>query len=107
MENRRTSPRVPASVEVTCRWSRGEERGKTVNISAGGVLLVVPKKIPAGTRITLEINPGTEGVELRGLVRHAAEDLGHGIEFIEVLPSQRDALLAYLARVEKGNAASA
>jgi len=106
MPERRTSPRVPANLTVKCRWSSGVERGQTINISAGGVLLIVPKKIPAGTRITLEFEPGEPPLELRGLVRHAAEDLGHGIEFVEVLPSQRDALLEFIARLEKGNSAA-
>jgi c-di-GMP-binding flagellar brake protein YcgR len=83
-----------------------------VNISAGGVLLIVPKKIPAGTCVTLELDPEAEALELRGLVRHATEDpgiRGHGIEFVEVLPSQRDALLDYLARLQapQSSAASA
>jgi c-di-GMP-binding flagellar brake protein YcgR len=106
MPEQRKEERIPAGVRARCRWDSQEVEGRTVNISAGGVLLTLPHLVPVGARLLISLDTGAETLEVRGMVRHAVEEMGCGVEFVEVLPSQRFALARFLATV-KGRAAGA
>ena len=92
----RHAARFPVSCEV--RGVRTQAQG--MNISGGGLMVVGPELLAVGSIVTMRFSLGAAGdIELKGFVRHAVKEKGCGVEFIEVLPQEKEKLNAYLASV--------
>ena len=89
--------RYPVDFGVVCRFRGQEQQGRALNLSRGGVLVSTPDLLPVG--IFAEVSfavPGAESIQFKGIVRHASQERGTGVEFLEVLPRHRARLAAYL-----------
>jgi uncharacterized protein (TIGR02266 family) len=98
-DNRRSSPRVSAAVDVTMNTEHNFYAGITVNISEGGVFVATYDKLPMGTIMELNVSlPGSSPIQAVGEVvwirehNRFTEDLpaGVGVKFTEI--SQEDRL---------------
>ena len=96
--DKRVLVRYPVDFLVVCRCRGEQQQGRALNLSSGGLLVTTPSLIPVGalTEISLALASG-ELFQFKGIVRHTSEDLGMGVEFVEVLPHHRERLVAYLS----------
>lgn len=92
--------RIPIHFTVECEY-RGENRSlQALNISRGGLLASGPEILAVGSLVKLRFAMGEAGrIELKGIVRHATDEKGCGVEFIEILPHQQAQLQTYLELV--------
>ena len=95
--DKRVLERHPVDFMVVCLCRGQQQQGRALNLSSGGVLVTTPSLIPVGslTEISLAV-AGGELFQFKGIVRHNSQDLGMGIEFVEVLPQHQARLVAYL-----------
>ena len=100
IEERRSYQRAPLAVSVTCTWEKKRAVGKTINISASGLLLRLSKYPEPGSAVRLEfaLPPSRQRLELEALVARTAPDNQVGVKFIEVPREQRELLMAYTDR---------
>jgi len=78
------------------------------DISVGGVFINSSDPLPVGTPIRLQLNLGTERLDLEGLVRRAVPRQGMGIQFQSIPPETKQHLercLTNLARATDKDAA--
>lgn len=82
-ENRRQFVRVPLHTEVACQVENQTLRGTSANISQGGILIEVGRKLAPGTAVRLSFRlPGREmKIEVTGTVARTDEKLRAGIRF--------------------------
>lgn len=100
--------RIPARFPVSCEVRGVQTQARALNISGGGLLVAGPELLAVGSVVTMRFTLGAAGdIELRGFVRHAVKEKGCGVEFIEVLPQEKEKLDAYLAAVVAAAPASA
>jgi hypothetical protein len=89
MEDRRKFERVqiPESAKVYAEDSTGKRLGAVVMIGRGGMLLMVPQGLLAGTRQTMYVVDESEGIrrEVPVVVRYSMPD-GVGCEFETLEP---------------------
>lgn len=104
LEERRHYQRAPVALEVRCRWDNQQATGRSVNVSATGILLELDAPPAVGTEVTLEVEfPGqAEALELGGRVTRLAAGCGPAIAFHD-LP--RGVRLLLTSLVEKTLAA--
>lgn len=97
----RRAIRYPAELKVTCKWAQGEKEVRTVNVSAGGLLVTSDEPLAPGTvlRLTLSL-PGGRDATLSAMVRHSSKERGTGVEFMQVMPREQARLNEYLAYLE-------
>lgn len=106
-ENRRTA-RYPVNFEVVCRWKGGQQEGRALDLSRGGLLIASQELLRVGALVEVSFAlPGAEPIIFKALVRHASVDHGTGIEFAEVLPHHQARLFAYLDRLDAALRAAA
>jgi c-di-GMP-binding flagellar brake protein YcgR len=105
-ENRRSSPRIDARLEVEVALSWEQLRSVyTDNISKGGLLFSIepPVKIPAEIKLSLRL-PGGEALELTGEVRHvkpnSAGRCDVGVQFVHLDPAVEAELIRLLRTLE-------
>ncbi len=84
-DERRSYQRLPLSLPVACTWEdEGERQGKSVNISASGMLLELAPPPPIGTQ--LELNFGGQDLErefnVRGEVVRSGPNERIGVRYI-------------------------
>ena len=95
--DKRQAPRYPVNFQVVCRSKGQDLPGRALNLSRGGVLVTTPGLLTAGMLIEVSLAvPGTEAIQFKGIVRYASQDMGMGVEFLEVLPHHQDRFTAYL-----------
>lgn len=77
------------------------ELGRTLNVSANGLLLDTPQFIDPGSPVRVTLTLGNEMIELSGKVTHVVpgleERFNAGIEFVEIDVRGREMLHRYLA----------
>ncbi len=96
----RRHPRYPARFNIFCEFRGVRHEIEAINLSRGGLLVVATDVLEVGSLVKLRFSLGNAGeIELKGLVRHVAEEKGCGVEFIELLPKQQLRLGAYLKKV--------
>lgn len=99
--DKRHEPRVPLDL-----WVEASREGETyyqraLNLSVGGVYFAQTVPMPLSTRVTLTLTlPGeTEGFSCQAEVV-AAKDLGMGMHFVNLSPSDRKRIEAAVERIE-------
>lgn len=105
-ESRRAHPRVNVSLKV--RGSgREDEVAKAIDLSVGGVALVLPEKVPPGAQAELRIDvPGSDtpvvvlGEVVDRIVPHGS-DWEVGVRFLEMDASDARLIEAYLDRLRR------
>ncbi|HZE27946.1 MAG TPA: PilZ domain-containing protein [Terriglobales bacterium] len=105
--NRRRHQRLPAegAAELQQKSSKASHlEGSLRDVSELGCLVTTKSLLLPGTDLKLVLNVANYDLSFKGQVRHAALDVGLGIEFREVRKGDRD-ILQYLLRKlgEKGN----
>lgn len=94
----RHDARVP--VRFTVRAKSGLE-GEALNLSPGGMLLRGPEALRLGEEISFDLLLSeTSVISGRGQVAREASPGHYGIEFIQMEPEERDAVLEYLRGVQ-------
>ncbi len=101
-EDTRQYPRLPAAWPIKCEPltpSNGKRVSATRDVSAGGCSVVLPEKIPVGSRIRIQIHipPIDRTVQAEGLVARCqpvSRGMGFdvGIRFDRIDPADRDQL---------------
>lgn len=100
--------RIPSRFPVSCEVRGVQTKAQALNISGGGLMVAGPELLAVGSVVTMRFSLGAAGdVELRGFVRHAVKEKGCGVEFIEILPQEKEKLDAYLSAVVAAATASA
>jgi type IV pilus assembly protein PilZ len=93
--DRRQSPRVPVTLELSY-FSEGQlARDLVTDLSEGGLFVRTRKPLPIGTEVALQLELPSGVTRLHGRVvwlRNAAED-GMGIAFVGEVPPTIRALL--------------
>ncbi len=96
--DKRQALRYPVDVSVVCRFKGQELQGQTLNVSRGGLLVSTAEMLRVGMTVEIcFVIPGAEAVQFKSIVRHASQESGTGIEFLEVLPHHQAQFAAYLA----------
>ncbi len=103
-EERRRFPRVRISVEVGGKHSDGPlTKVNSFDISVGGIRLFLPRKLPKGKVIELEINLPFQAVIARGQVVWTKETeteegkfFQTGIQFTEMNPTDKARIEAFI-----------
>ena len=93
---------MPLQVTITDPL-RGAAHTTTLNVSAGGVLVMDPLGIPFGATVDLELElvPGTPPVRARGrVVREAARD-EKGVQIDSIAHEDRERLVRYVTERER------
>lgn len=84
----RTSLRIPVDLEVTCVIPPDTRlRGRTENLSDGGMLVVLPQEAPPGARVRLEILsrlvlPSIEAEVVWTRAKSEVPNVFHGLQFL-------------------------
>lgn len=98
---KRRALRYPADFGVVCRTRGQQYDARALNLSQGGLLISTQHPLTTGSVIEVSFAlPGAQSISLKAMVRHASEDGGVGIEFVEVLPSYRANLVSYLEALD-------
>ena len=98
LEERRRYARVPLSVPVHCLWGEKKITAKTIDVSAGGLLLALGNAPAAGTEVSVDFTlAGLPPFNLKAEVAHASGSQC-GLKFARVTPEQRDALKSFVDR---------
>ena len=94
----RQARRFPVNFPLVCRSKGQEQRGRALNVSRGGVLVATADLLIVGMLMEVVLSvPGADTFQFKGIVRHASQDSGTGIEFLEVMPHYQARFAAYLA----------
>ena len=79
-------------------------RARSSNISEGGMRLVSEPnaRLPVGEVMSLQfsIPEIIESIKIRGVVRHVT-GLAHGVEFLNLSPSEREHITTYCRRLAR------
>jgi len=106
-----TNPRATTLVSVDVTGEEGPMRAGCIELSAGGAQLRVPRLLPVGAEVGLEIDLASERVSVRGVVRstHIDQDglEAVGVQFVEPGPHARGLLAAYCDEQNRRQARSA
>lgn len=106
MEARRSVdyPRVSVDlpVELTCQGRTFRERATT--LGGGGMFLAVTTPLPLGTEIRIRFRPATHlpVLQVKAKVIYQIPDRGTGVEFTEIDPEHRQALLRLILHRRAG-----
>jgi hypothetical protein len=98
--NRRRQPRfeLQGLAELLKRESKGRHQEATLkNLSEMGCLIATREALLPGTDLKLVLNVANYDLSVKGQVRHAALDMGLGIEFREIRKGDRQ-MLKFLLR---------
>ena len=100
--NQRKSKRIDCRVPIDCKAGAPFDQSKAVDISKGGVGVLVKKAVPVDTTMAVEIalTPTSEPIIAFGQVRWVTElptNDGYrlGLNFIDVTPTSRSRLNKY------------
>jgi uncharacterized protein (TIGR02266 family) len=98
--NRRSAPRIAVETEISLGSDSQFFTGITGNLSTGGVFVATYRRLPVGSRVTLQLTLPQGEVVARGIVRWLREAAGEvspgvGIAFEELEPSARSLIDAF------------
>jgi CheY-like chemotaxis protein len=98
LEERRRYARVPLAVPVHCIWGDKKITAKTIDISAGGLLLALGNPPAAGTEVTVDFTlAGLPPFSLKAEVVRASGSQC-ALKFARMTAEQRDALKSFAER---------
>ena len=102
MQDRRRAPRFRfvADAEVLETLSGTRQRARTGDLSMGGCFLEMLKPPPAGTDLKITISQGTVNFIALGRVVFATPNIGMGVVFTNIDPSQLEILLNWVAELK-------
>jgi len=101
IENRRRYTRVPLQTEVTCTQESRVLRGRTWNLSQGGMQVDAGSLTPGETiRVSFRLPSSAAAIEASGTVVWAKEDR-QGIQFTGLSNQHREEIYDFIAQVEK------
>ena len=102
-QDRRRAPRFPfiADAEVTEIASETKLSAKTSDLSAGGCFLDMLNPSPEGTEIVVRISHSDTTFAARGKVVFLFPNMGMGVMFTSVPPSQQAILENWLAAIDR------
>ena len=97
---RRKSPRVPVSLAVELRDSRGFSLHSASDLSAGGLFFDRAIPHPIGAKVTVAFKlPGDDrSIVCMGEVANVPDEksFGMGVRFLDLQPADRDRLQAFI-----------
>lgn len=99
MSNRRRPPRVPLIVDIEFSADSPPMRRRTTNIGPGGLFIETPTPLPEGVPVRLRFAlPGhAQPMTVEAAVAWAEPQLGMGLRFIWLEPTDRAAIQRYIA----------
>ena len=97
-QHRRFKVRVP--VELRVQGSDSPIRGETADISLGGLYLETMFTFADGTELDITLQAGEATVLSVGRVVTCHPTVGNGIQFLRMLPEDREELDNFLQAVE-------
>jgi len=101
IENRRRYTRVPLQTEVTCTQESRVLRGRTWNLSQGGMQVDAGSLTPGETiRVSFRLPSSAAAIEASGTVVWAKEGR-QGIQFTGLSNQHREEIYDFIAQVEK------
>lgn len=100
LEERRRHQRVSVSMKVLCAWNGQQLLVTSVNLSASGILLRVPVRLPKGVAITLslELPGGRRPAVVVGKVIRIVPGIGVGMRFTKDRPVDRKRLAEFVEK---------
>jgi c-di-GMP-binding flagellar brake protein YcgR len=100
--DRREYPRIKVSVPVEIQTDAGGSpiRGATADLSLGGCYIETIFPFPIGTSLDLQLSIETTAL-IAATVVTCDPQVGNGIEFIRMLPEDREALKAFLEAAQQ------
>jgi hypothetical protein len=94
-----TNPRATTLVAARVTSDEGEMSAAILQLSAGGAQLRVPRLLPPGVEVQLEIDLPNGRVSVSGVVRSAHTDddglEGIGVQLVDPSPQVREAIAAH------------
>jgi len=100
-ENRRRSIRVPMQNQVSCSVGSRTLRGRTWNLSQGGIQLEVGDLHPGdAVRLCFRLPASNNTIDVFGTVVWAKEDR-QGIQFTKMTNQNQEEIRQYITQVEK------
>jgi CheY-like chemotaxis protein len=101
LENRRKSARVPLQTEVNCTVGSRTLRGRTWNLSQGGMQLEIEDLEPGETvRVSFRLPNSTVVIDASGTVVWVKDDR-QGVLFSRVVPQQQEEIRQFIVRAER------
>jgi hypothetical protein len=101
--DRRQRERIPVDglAELLKEDHKGTQKAALKDLSEMGCLVTTKQALLPGTDLKLVLNVANYVLNLKGQVRHAALDLGVGIEFTEIRKGDREVLQYLLRKLEE------
>ena len=101
LENRRRSIRVPLQTDVKCDAASKTTRGRTWNLSQGGMLLEVSGLVPGETvRVSFSLPSSSITIDAVAAVVWSKQER-QGIRFTSVTPQNAENIRQFITQVEK------
>jgi c-di-GMP-binding flagellar brake protein YcgR len=100
VDNRRRYARVPMQTEVTCSVGSNTARGRTWNLSQGGMQVEVGSLRPGDqTRVAFRLPNSSKEIEAMGTIVWAS-DTRQGIQFSEITEQNHEAIREFISQTE-------
>jgi c-di-GMP-binding flagellar brake protein YcgR len=101
-EERRKYPRRTVRVPVELRWdaSGSAIRGETADLSLGGLYVEMLFTLEIGTELDVRLQLGESTLLAAGRVVTCDRTVGNGIQFLTMLPEDREELARFLQTAE-------
>jgi CheY-like chemotaxis protein len=105
-ENRRQFVRVQFQAEVICQIGHQTFQGQSSNISQGGILLDLGRRVESGTAVRVSFRlPGRNlKVDASGVVARVDEKLRAGVRFLQIGPRELQAIRDLVMQEDNENA---
>jgi CheY-like chemotaxis protein len=100
VENRRRSTRAPLQTEVTCTVGSKVSRGRTWNLSHGGIQVEANLKASEAVRISFQLPGSAIVIDAHGTVVWANE-ARQGIQFTKLTNQNQVEIQRFISQVEK------
>jgi two-component system, cell cycle response regulator DivK len=100
LENRRRSARVPMQTEILCKTGQRAIRGRSWNLSQGGMQLELEDLKPGeAVRVSFRLPSSTTTIEAAGVVAWAKNDR-QGVRFVHMSSQNQEAIGEFIAQAE-------
>ncbi len=90
-------------VEIQTDQSGGPIRGATADLSLGGCYIESIFPFPIGTKLNLQLSLAETSILIDATVVTSDPQVGNGINFIKMLPEDREALKAFLETAQQAS----
>ena len=94
-KDRRSTQRFQAKPENLIVY--GDRSAPIRDLSLEGVFVLDPDPLPVGSELAFTLRAGHQDIALEGIVRHAVEDVGMGIQFTNLSSVSRRRLIIHIA----------